>query len=131
MATTSVLVVEDEDSFVDALTVGLKREGFQVSVARDGAEAIAVGGVRIVPGVVVAGSAGAIGVGDIALPPGFELAAIGAPDKLTGSLTRSGGVIAQFAATQPDIVVTVTPVDRVELPATTRNLAPAHGRPRL
>jgi two-component system response regulator RegX3 len=42
MATTSVLVVEDEDSFVDALTVGLKREGFHVSVARDGAEAIEV-----------------------------------------------------------------------------------------
>jgi len=38
--TTSVLVVEDEDSFVDALTVGLAREGFKVSVARDGAEAL-------------------------------------------------------------------------------------------
>ena len=37
---TSVLVVEDEDSFVDALTVGLNREGFHVSVARDGAEAL-------------------------------------------------------------------------------------------
>ena len=34
---TTVLVVEDEDSFVDALTVGLKREGFRVQVARDGA----------------------------------------------------------------------------------------------
>jgi two-component system response regulator RegX3 len=42
MAPTSVLVVEDEDSFVEALTVGLKREGFHVSVARDGAEAIAI-----------------------------------------------------------------------------------------
>jgi two-component system, OmpR family, response regulator RegX3 len=42
MAATSVLVVEDEDSFVDALTVGLKREGFRVSVARDGTEAIQV-----------------------------------------------------------------------------------------
>ncbi len=42
MATTSVLVVEDEDSFVDALTLGLTREGFEVSVARDGAEAIDV-----------------------------------------------------------------------------------------
>jgi len=42
MAATSVLVVEDEDSFVDALTVGLKREGFRVSVARDGTEAIKV-----------------------------------------------------------------------------------------
>ena len=37
---TSVLVVEDEDSFIDALTVGLTREGFRVSVARDGAEAL-------------------------------------------------------------------------------------------
>ncbi len=37
---TSVLVVEDEDSFVDALTLGLTREGFKVSVARDGAEAL-------------------------------------------------------------------------------------------
>jgi two-component system, OmpR family, response regulator RegX3 len=39
-ATTTVLVVEDEDSFIDALTVGLTREGFKVSVARDGAEAL-------------------------------------------------------------------------------------------
>ncbi len=39
-ATTSVLVVEDEDSFIDALTVGLTREGFTVSIARDGAEAL-------------------------------------------------------------------------------------------
>ncbi len=38
----TVLVVEDEDSFVDALTVGLKREGFRVQVARDGAEALDV-----------------------------------------------------------------------------------------
>jgi two-component system response regulator RegX3 len=38
--TTTVLVVEDEDSFVDALTVGLQREGFRVQVARDGAEAL-------------------------------------------------------------------------------------------
>jgi two-component system response regulator RegX3 len=39
---TSVLVVEDEDSFIDALTLGLTREGFKVSVARDGAEALDV-----------------------------------------------------------------------------------------
>jgi two-component system response regulator RegX3 len=36
----SVLIVEDEDSFIEALTVGLTREGFRVSVARDGAEAL-------------------------------------------------------------------------------------------
>lgn len=37
---TSVLLVEDEESFVEALTLGLTREGFMVSVARDGAEAL-------------------------------------------------------------------------------------------
>jgi uncharacterized protein YlxW (UPF0749 family) len=61
----------------------------------------------------------------------FQLSAIGAPDKLTGSLTRSGGIIAQLAATQPTVGLIVTPVDRLALPATTRNLVPAHGRPRL
>lgn len=96
-----------------------------------GAEAIAAGGVRIVTGVVVTGVPGAAKVDATSLPDGFELSAIGAPDKLTGSLTRSGGVIAQLAATQPDVTVTVTPVDRLELPATTRTLVPAHGHPRL
>ncbi|MCB1038826.1 MAG: response regulator, partial [Acidimicrobiales bacterium] len=38
--TTTVLVVEDEDSFVEALTIGLAREGFRVQVARDGAQAL-------------------------------------------------------------------------------------------
>jgi two-component system response regulator RegX3 len=36
----TVLVVEDEESFVEALVVGLKREGFLVGVARDGVEAV-------------------------------------------------------------------------------------------
>jgi two-component system response regulator RegX3 len=36
----TVLVVEDEESFVDALVVGLGREGFTVEVARDGVEAL-------------------------------------------------------------------------------------------
>jgi uncharacterized protein YlxW (UPF0749 family) len=96
-----------------------------------GAEAIAVDGIRVVTGVVVTGARGDARIEGTALQDGFELAAIGAPDKLTGSLTRSGGVIAQLAATQSDVVVTVTPVDRLELPATTRTLVPAHGRPRL
>ena len=37
-----VLIVEDEVSFVEALVVGLKREGFLVKVARDGAEALSL-----------------------------------------------------------------------------------------
>jgi two-component system, OmpR family, response regulator RegX3 len=38
----TVLVVEDEESFVEALVVGLKREGFLVKVARDGVEGVAM-----------------------------------------------------------------------------------------
>ena len=70
----------------------------------------AVGGVRVVTGVVVTGAPGA-GAGRRRAPSATASTsmAIGAPDKLTGSLTRSGGVIAQLAATQPDVVVTVTP----------------------
>jgi len=40
MSTPTVLLVEDEDSFVEALTVGLNREGFRVVVAVDGASAL-------------------------------------------------------------------------------------------
>ncbi len=96
-----------------------------------GAEAIGAGGVRIAAGVVVTGAPGAAAIEGARLGDLFELSAIGASDKLTGSLTRSGGVIAQLAATEPDVSVTVTPVDRIELPATTRELVPAHGHPRL
>jgi two-component system, OmpR family, response regulator RegX3 len=38
----TVLVVEDEESFVDALTLSLSREGFRVVIARDGLQAIEV-----------------------------------------------------------------------------------------
>ena len=38
--TSTVLLVEDEDAFIDALTVGLRREGFVIEVAHDGAEAL-------------------------------------------------------------------------------------------
>ena len=40
MSDALVLVVEDEASFVEALTIGLRREGFEVAVAVDGAEAL-------------------------------------------------------------------------------------------
>lgn len=36
----SVLIVEDEESFIEALQVGLRKEGFRVSVARDGVQAL-------------------------------------------------------------------------------------------
>ena len=40
MSEAHIFVIEDEESFVDALEVGLAREGFTVSVARDGFEAL-------------------------------------------------------------------------------------------
>ncbi|MFN3255780.1 MAG: response regulator [Ilumatobacter sp.] len=42
MSEATILVVEDEASFVDALMIGLRREGFEVAVATDGAEALAM-----------------------------------------------------------------------------------------
>ena len=37
---TKVLIVEDEESFLEALRIGLGREGFAIDVARDGREAL-------------------------------------------------------------------------------------------
>ena len=96
-----------------------------------GAEAISVDGVRIVTGIIVAGAPGALSVENNAIGEAFEIRAIGSPQILTGTLTRTGGVIAQIGATYPDAQLTVTPVDMLTLPATHRTLVPAHGQPRL
>jgi len=106
-------------------------EGLINELRTAGAEAIAAGPVRFVPGVVVVGAPGQASVDGVFLGGDFDLSAIGASEQLTGSLTRSGGIIAQLAATQPDVVVVVTPMDRLELPATDRDLVPIHGQPRL
>jgi len=96
-----------------------------------GAEAIVVDEVRVVPGTVVAGPVGGLSIDGIALGDPFEIRAVGSPETLTGSLTRTGGVIAQLAATYPLATVTVTPVERLALPATDRRLIPVNGAPRL
>jgi uncharacterized protein YlxW (UPF0749 family) len=96
-----------------------------------GAEAIAIEDVRVVAATVVGGSAGSLSVDDTALADPFAVRAIGNPESLVGSLTRIGGLVAQLAATYPDAAVNVEAVDRLVLPATTRDLTPSHGRPRL
>jgi uncharacterized protein YlxW (UPF0749 family) len=96
-----------------------------------GAEAISIEGVRIVSGVVAAGAPGALSVGNQPLGDAFEIRAIGSPQILTGTLTRTGGVIAQIGATYPLVAITVTPVDRLTLPATDRTLTPTYAQPRL
>ncbi|MEX1172753.1 MAG: DUF881 domain-containing protein [Chloroflexota bacterium] len=96
-----------------------------------GSEALAIDGTRVVPGNVVEGGPGDVTVDGVPLPDPFELVAIGPPDKLTGSLTRSGGIIAQLAATQPDAIIDVTPAEVILVPATDRELVPSAGQPRL
>ncbi len=96
-----------------------------------GAEAIAIGGTRIVAGDVPNGPGGAVLVRNAPLADPIELVAVGQPQTLAGSLTRAGGPIAQLAARYPDVEITVSAEDLVVLPATERNLAPVLGRPRL
>jgi uncharacterized protein YlxW (UPF0749 family) len=96
-----------------------------------GAEALAVAGVRVVAGTVVSGAAGSLSVENTALDDPFEIAAVGNSPTLTGSLTRSGGIVAQLAATDPEARITVVPVEAILIPATDRDLLPAHGTPRL
>ncbi len=96
-----------------------------------GAEAISIGTIRVVPGVVVTGPAGDLVVTGIPLADPLELLAIGSPEALSGSLTRAGGQIAQLAGRYPDAVITVTTEDVLSLPPTDRDLYPQLGTPRL
>jgi uncharacterized protein YlxW (UPF0749 family) len=96
-----------------------------------GAEAIAIGSVRVVRGTVVAGAPGALSVENDALGDTFEIRAIGSPQILTGTLTRTGGVIAQVGASYPEAQVSVTPLDSITLPATDRDLTLTDAEPRL
>lgn len=106
-------------------------EDFLNELHNAGAEAIAIDGVRVVPGTVVAGPVGALSVENAALGASFEIRAIGSSQILTGSLTRAGGIIAQLAVGFPTLTVSVTPLETVAIPATERDLSPVHGRPSL
>lgn len=96
-----------------------------------GAEGIAFGGIRAVPGIVVTGPAGGLTANGIALGSPLEILAVGQPEVLAGSLTRSGGPIAQLAGQYPSVAITVATADSVTLPASVRSLAPTLGRPRI
>jgi len=96
-----------------------------------GAEAIAVDDVLVVPGTVVAGAPGGISVENTAIDDPFTITAIGSPEILLGSLTRAGGVISQLGVTYPDAQISVTPLQGISIPPTTRTLIPSHGQPRL
>lgn len=95
-----------------------------------GAEAMSVGGVRIVEGTVVGGPPGALSVENTALGSRIEVLAIGNGAVLTGALTRPGGLVAQVQAALPEVSIEVTPLSTVEVPATDRTMVPTLGRPR-
>jgi uncharacterized protein YlxW (UPF0749 family) len=96
-----------------------------------GAEAIAVNGVRVVPGTVVAGAPGVLSVENEALPATVTIDAVGNPTNLTGSLVRPSGIVGRIQAAQPGVAIEVEPMDALQLPATERSLQPADGRPRV
>ena len=97
-----------------------------------GAEAIAVEEVRVVPGTVVTGQPGALVVEGTTLRQPLQVFAVGIPANLAAILSRPGGLVGRIQVTQPEVRVTVREIEQLlRLPATRRNLAPVHGRPRL
>lgn len=116
---------------VDGPLPGDAVEGLLNELRNAGAEAISIGAIRVVPGVVVSGPAGNLVVTGIPLADPIELLVIGQPETLSGSLTRAGGPIAQLAARYPEVLITVFTADRISVPPTDRDLAPELGRPRL
>ena len=96
-----------------------------------GAEAIAVGAIRVVPGVVATGPAGSVVLAGVPLANPVQIVAVGQSQVLAGSLGRAGGPIAQLNARFPDVTISVTTVDLVTVPATDRDLTPELAQPRL
>jgi uncharacterized protein YlxW (UPF0749 family) len=96
-----------------------------------GAEALAVGDMRVVAGSVVGGQPGGLSVEGAPLPGSFPLMAIGTPAALQAILERSGGIVSRITVAQPDVTIEVTLSQTpLELPATQRSLAPTDGKPR-
>jgi uncharacterized protein YlxW (UPF0749 family) len=96
-----------------------------------GAEAISIDGIRLVPGLVVKGDASTLELAGSPLVAPLEILAVGQSETLAGSLTRAGGPIAQLSASYPDVTLSVSGQDLVQIKATTRSLAPVLGKPRL
>ena len=95
-----------------------------------GAEAMAVGGVRVVPGTVVGGNPGGLSIENVALTTPFHLQAIGDPANLQAVLQRAGGVVSRIAVAQPDVTVEVA-ATTMTLPGTDRDLDAPDAKPQL
>ena len=95
-----------------------------------GAEAMSVGGVRLVASTVVSGDVGSLAVEGVALSDPVEIVAVGNAPALTGTLTRAGGIVAQVQATWANVTVEVVPLTKASVPATNHNLAPVDAKAR-
>jgi len=95
-----------------------------------GAEAISIAGVRVGAGTVATGPPGTLSLEGVVFGPRVEVLAIGNSAVLTGGLTRAGGQLAQLRAAYEELMVEVTPLDEVTVPAVARPLGPTVGMPR-
>jgi hypothetical protein len=50
---------------------------------------------------------------------------------LAAALTRVGGAVGRIEAANPDVTIVVAPADALVLPASDRDFAPVHARPRV
>ena len=93
-----------------------------------GAEAIAIDDIRITARSVAVLGTSAIEIDGVAIGPSFEIRAIGSPDGLQAAIERPGGILSLYEQSI-DARFTVSQVDRLILPPTERDLAPAAARP--
>ena len=96
-----------------------------------GAEALAVGGVRVASGTVVSAHAGGLTVDGQVLRAPFDVVALGNPVNLAAILGRPGGLIGRIQVARPDVRVSVREShEPLYIPATLRDPTPRHAKPR-
>ena len=93
-----------------------------------GAEAIAVDEIRITARSVAVLGTSAIEIDGVPIGPSFVISAIGSPDGLQAAIERPGGILSLYEQSI-DARFNVSQVDRLMLPPTERDLAPAAARP--
>jgi uncharacterized protein YlxW (UPF0749 family) len=93
-----------------------------------GAEAIAVDEIRITARSVAVLGTIAIEIDGVPIGPTFVISAIGSPDGLQAAIERPGGILSLYEQSI-DARFSVSHVDRLMLPPTERDLAPAAARP--
>ncbi len=117
---------------IDGSLPGSLLEDVVADLWSGGPDGIAVGGVRIVPGVVVWGElGGTLRAGDTALSQPIAVTAVGDYDTLAAALRGPDGALAEIAAGYPAVTVLLEAGDSIVLPPTQRSLIPLHAQPHL